>query len=199
MLTEVLGFVRYLEGINILYSTNSFVLDNRLLTQNLAKLLLPQSLALIASLELTWEASKPPTSDLSKPHEWPEPFDLPFSFIKRILPGLRVLHLSLHGDTLSVRGADVRDPETRGLIDAREQVIFTAVKDIFESTNLQVLYLGLNWTLWNQLRTKESRKKGHIFKKNGYPGPRFWRSIGDRRQNNADIRGCWVVKGLHGW
>ncbi|KAH8890434.1 hypothetical protein GQ53DRAFT_176527 [Thozetella sp. PMI_491] len=190
----------YLEGINILYSTNTFVIaDSDALARNLTRLLVPRSLALITSLELTWEIARPPGYDAAKPHEWPEPVDLPFSMIKKVFPGLRSLHLSLQGDMISTGEAEINDPATKQIIEVREKVIFEAAEQFLDSMDLRHFYLALNWTLWSQLKEKAGRDASYAFDDHGYPGPRFWRQISSGEERGAEARGIWVAQGRHGW
>ncbi|EKJ79608.1 hypothetical protein FPSE_00293 [Fusarium pseudograminearum CS3096] len=54
----------YFETIDILYSTNTLILEDMCVLNSLPKLLLPQRLALVTSLEITWplKSCKPPDS-----------------------------------------------------------------------------------------------------------------------------------------
>jgi len=163
--------------------------------ENLGRLLSPRCVNFVTALEISWEVTKPPGYNSMKPDEWPEPVDLPFHMISLTFPGLRKLHVSLHGDIISTGEADVDDPATRNIIDIREQVICKEVDKYLSDRKeqLQHLYIALNWTLWSQLRTKASRKSAYIFEEDGYPGPRFWKHSGS---NNL---GYWIVEGRHGW
>lgn len=86
---------RYAEAIDIVYSTNTFHLSGQPLLQNLPRLLLPQRLATIRSLELAWHFNRPMPRGSTSGGEQSQLGQL-CGVLPDLFPRLGTLYLSLH-------------------------------------------------------------------------------------------------------
>lgn len=89
---------RYLEGIDILYGTNTIHTASKALILDADRLLLPQRLAVITSLELLWDfGSHPPWADSfpSKTKELMEGFESMLRAVLSSFRGLKRLYISV--------------------------------------------------------------------------------------------------------
>ncbi|UKZ79780.1 hypothetical protein TrVFT333_007542 [Trichoderma virens FT-333] len=90
----------YVEGIDVLYSTNTIHTASKEMILSLTSILLPQRLSSITSVELLWdfapfpsihpEVVKPPLSDMASFHAF-------LNAIPSTFPAIRRLHISLQG------------------------------------------------------------------------------------------------------
>ncbi|KAL6921120.1 hypothetical protein FSST1_005146 [Fusarium sambucinum] len=106
----------YIETIDILYSTNTLILEDTCVLKHLPKLLLPQRLELVTSLEITWPLRSCKTPDSGE--FWEELNVQSFDFLLNLaspsqFPGLRRLYVYLplehyhelfHGDRFDHMG-----------------------------------------------------------------------------------------------
>lgn len=96
---------RYIEGFDILYSTNRFHISGMNLIQHFPRLLPTQGLSYIHSVEMRWDlgqVAQPPTTDQDISAEprfggWRMFLSL-LDQLPKALPHLRYLHLTLRGD-----------------------------------------------------------------------------------------------------
>ncbi|KAH7118643.1 hypothetical protein B0J13DRAFT_569479 [Dactylonectria estremocensis] len=86
----------YAESINVLYSTNTFAMASELMVTNLPDLLLPQQLAVISSLEISWALiTRPVTDELDHADLDEHHLQIILQLLSSKFPALRRLYLSL--------------------------------------------------------------------------------------------------------
>lgn len=90
---------RYCEGIDVLYGTNTIHTASKQMLLHLDKLILPQRLANIRSVELVWHFKPyPPHYSTAGPLDDLDTFYTLLAALPNIFPNLKSFYMGLHGD-----------------------------------------------------------------------------------------------------
>lgn len=194
-----------MEGIEILYTTNRFHISGMALVQNLGQVLRPKHLAMITSVEMSWNlglvARPPPDRDLSSDRR----FSGWYTFISLLssltddLPNLRYLHLSLLGEWFPPQMAPndiVRRSETdllQPLDEMVQKVFFNG--DLSHEINVAIPVR----IFWTRSLMPDAKASARVEKGNDSCGvsDRVWRPL-EKKTEDADHHeghelGYWIT------
>ncbi|PTB66884.1 hypothetical protein BBK36DRAFT_1198760 [Trichoderma citrinoviride] len=185
----------YIEGIDVLYATNTFHTASKEMILSLSSILLPQRLASITSVELLWdfapfpsihpEVVKPPLSDMAS-------FRLFLDAVPATFPAARKLHISLQGrlyPTRTVNGLTRWDSS----VDRTDEIL-RPVDDLVSRLGPHVtdFSLGIPSSLYQDQRDRALKNGDPVEQAHKGRHERHWRPLegdGERRT------GYWVWLG----
>ncbi|KAH6995884.1 hypothetical protein BKA56DRAFT_472834 [Ilyonectria sp. MPI-CAGE-AT-0026] len=186
----------YLEGIEVLYSTNTFNMASKEMVMNLPRLLIPQRLEAITSVEILWDwepflrqdetAAFMPLSDKKSFHAF-------LDFIPIAFPKIRSLYVSLQGKLHGYRTSQYPPPaeERFGIL---EETIMIPVDNMVRTlgTHVQDISVAIPSTLYFHYRER-AQSLGWKVEQTCVAGQleRHWRPLTD-----CEFRaGYWVPLG----
>lgn len=189
----------YMEGIDILYSTNTFHISSLVLMSHLPSLVLPQHLAMITSLQLNFEVSlfidhiMNPDRDQEK--GWP-PFTAMASVLGSSFPSLHKAYISLWDSQPRVYSRGPHESE----VEAFEKAL-TKIDEAMQKLGPQLreLDVAVMYTIFEGIAAKASQS-GAYFEPNAVwpPGRWFWRPVevhdADKPGPDGSL-GYWVRQG----
>ncbi|KAL6872951.1 hypothetical protein J3F83DRAFT_760023 [Trichoderma novae-zelandiae] len=170
----------YIEGIDVLYATNTFHTASKEMILGLSSILLPQRLASITSVELLWdfapfpsihpEVVKPPLSDMAS-------FRLFLDAVPATLPAVRKLHISLQGrlyPTRTVNGLTRWDSS----VDRTDEIL-RPVDDFVSGLGPRVtdFSLGIPSSLYQDQRDKAFKNNEAVEQAHRGRHERHWRPL----------------------
>ncbi|KAM0258608.1 hypothetical protein ACHAQJ_003779 [Trichoderma viride] len=198
-LVGAMGWLRscrqaYVEGIDILYSTNTFHTASKEMILNLNSILLPQRLSSITSVELLWdfapfpsihpEVIKPPLSDMASYQSF-------LDVIPTTFPAIRKLHISLQGrifPTKTVNGSTTWDNN----IDRVDEILHPIDNFVLElAPHVEVFSLGIPSSLYMHQRDRALKNKHLVEQAHLGQHERHWRPL----KGSAGRAGYWVWLG----
>ncbi|RTE73403.1 hypothetical protein BHE90_012172 [Fusarium euwallaceae] len=171
----------YQEGIQVLYSTNAFLLSNTELILNLPKLLLPSRLESMTRVEMLWrihpfreqQEQDPPLSDFE-------------AFLKLtvqtpvIFPKLKMLYISLLGDMYAAEG-DTHSHQnyaTEYMYRNVEQVVMKPIEDkIKKFSLLSTCIIALPSSYYGAEKRHALENGGKVLEKHPHKAERLWREL----------------------
>jgi hypothetical protein len=182
----------YVEGIDVLYSTNTIFMRGVDMVQHLPQLLLPQRLSSISSVEAVWDLE---TSGDSKPHNISKLDIFSFSSLLEPLPltfpHLKTLYISLEGE---IQPPNIDHKE---FFEMKEWVIMQPVDDLVRKLgpHLQECTIALPASLYKTMKLKATG--GSLLLRDGF-WDRFWRALGGTEAGSKSathLQGYWVKRG----
>ncbi|KAJ4854990.1 uncharacterized protein T069G_10548 [Trichoderma breve] len=185
----------YLEGIDVLYSTNTIHTASKEMILSLTSILLPQRLSSITSVELLWdfapfpsihpEVVKPPLSDMAS-------FRAFLDAIPTTFPALRKVHISLQGHiypTKTINGSTSWDNN----IDRVDEILHPV--DYFvlglEPDVRRSFSLGIPSSLYRSQRDRALQNNDPVEQAHRGQYERHWRPL----KGTGDGEGYWVCLG----
>ncbi|KAF7511751.1 hypothetical protein GJ744_003482 [Endocarpon pusillum] len=186
----------YLEGLDVLYSTNTVHLSSIVLTRHLPLLILPQRLVSITSLELLWDLVlfRPlPDHQADQETGWPA-YQALVLVVASAFPNLRKLHISIQtGSYVAKPFAEYIESHERKLLDPIDEM----VRKI--GPQLQDCQIALPYSLHTALLPRAESVGARV--ESGGRGAlswrQFWRSVTAEQdeQSQSDL-GYWVRRGV---
>ncbi|KAK1249333.1 hypothetical protein MKX07_002849 [Trichoderma sp. CBMAI-0711] len=188
----------YMEGIDVLYATNTFHTASKAMILSLPSILLPQRLASIASVELLWdfapfpsihpEVVKPPLSDMAS-------FRLFLDAVPATFPAARKLHISLQGrlyPTRTVNGLTRWDSS----LDRTDEIL-RPVDELVARLGPHVtdFSLGIPSSLYQQQRDKALKNNDPVEQAHLGQRERHWRPLSEGGGGDGGRTGYWVWLG----
>ncbi|KAL6886365.1 hypothetical protein HDV57DRAFT_387809 [Trichoderma longibrachiatum] len=196
----------YMEGIDVLYATNTFHTASKEMILSLPSVLLPQRLASIASVELVWdfapfpsihpEVVKPPLSDMAS-------FRLFLDAVPATFPAARKLHISLQGrlyPTRTVNGLTSWDSSGGGGgVDDEDRTdeILRPVDELVTRLGPHVtdFSLGIPSSLYQDQRDKALKNGDPVEQAHRGQHERHWRPLSSEGGGDDGRTGYWVWLG----
>ncbi|KAI2601957.1 hypothetical protein GGR54DRAFT_626261 [Hypoxylon sp. NC1633] len=207
----VMGWLRacrqaYVEGIEVIFTTNTFHLSGPVVLENLSSLLLPQRIRNITALELIWDFDVP--FQLIHSREPPEPLwtkpdackSLPLPSLCRMIPetfpSLQHLYISLQRPIapLDTFGSTPLQPrELEECLSRMKLVILGPVEDLVRALGPgRDINIAVQRGAWEKLMLEYVRLHGAgnvRMEANEDLNTRFWTSL------DGDL-GYWVCRGM---
>lgn len=194
----------YIEGVDVLYSTNRFHIAYAELAVYLPRFLLPQRLAAMKDVELIW----------SRDIEFSAHFNMAVSergssqlsdrlsiltYLPQVLPNLRYLYLSLK-DILN--GKNWRNRELFGseMYEVTEEVVRFIDTVVLRMSQLRECRVALSLTLFGTRKSIESGQAFKRYNRTGQPDA-LWRDISNSNAypklaaDRPGVGGYWIVRG----
>ncbi|WEW60122.1 hypothetical protein PRK78_005607 [Emydomyces testavorans] len=161
----------YMEGIDVLYSTNTIHMANTTMIRNLPRLLPAQRLASIRSVEMLWNLHLFRADKLGDaPDSGTSAFHALLDMIPMLFPNLRKLYISLQGELRSVGTLD----ERYGTVEATILIPLDAMVRSL-SANVQTCDIAVPYTVYVPIKHRAT----------GHPG------LGNRRLRNKVWERVW--------
>ncbi len=188
----------YLEGIDILYGTNTIHTASKALILDIDRLLLPQRVTAITSLEMLWDfGSHPPWADSfpSKTKELMQEFEDMLRTVLSSFRGLKTLYISVQWTGRDPVVAHSRQMGSSGSEDAVERLLMRRVDGMVRQLPARVadFALAVPSSIYmeqcNVARETPGRPVEHV--SDGARYERFWRPV-DKGVAHA---GYWVRLG----
>lgn len=191
----------YADGVDILFTTNTFHLSNLELQESLPRLLLPHRLSSINSLELLWDFSTPQPNGtlLHVLWETPEAKDSPLHTLCRmvpeVFPNVHYLYISLQLRFWSPLA------EFYDLISVLEQVILGSIEDMLRNLGLssgREFNVAISRLAWDVLYQKNTDLDSSKVKCEGHmSNDRFWKPLGPPGIEVPEdhMLGYWICSG----
>jgi hypothetical protein len=191
-----------MEGIDVLYATNTFHTASKAMILSLPSILLPQRLASIASVELLWdfapfpsihpEVVKPPLSDMAS-------FRLFLDAVPATFPAARKLHISLQGrlyPTRTVNGLTRWDSS----LDRTDEIL-RPVDELVARLGPHVtdFSLGIPSSLYQQQRDKALKNNDPVEQAHRGQRERHWRPLSEGGGGDGDGDGDGGRTGYWVW
>ncbi|PTB39381.1 uncharacterized protein TrAFT101_007825 [Trichoderma asperellum] len=184
----------YVEGIDILYSTNTFHTASKEMILSLKSILLPQRLSSITSVELLWDFApfpsihpqvvKPPLSDMASFHAF-------LNAIPTTFPAIKRLHISLQGRLYPTKTVDGRTTWDNN-IDRTDEILHPVDNFVLElAPNVQDFSLGIPSSLYIHQRDRALKNKDPVEQAHLKQNERHWRPL----KGSAERSGYWVWLG----
>ncbi|KAL7946160.1 hypothetical protein V8C42DRAFT_322638 [Trichoderma barbatum] len=185
----------YLEGIDVLYSTNTIHTASKEMILSLTSILLPQRLASITSVELLWdfapfpsihpEVVKPPLSDMASFYAF-------LNAISSTFPAVRKLHISLQGRIYPTKTIDGHTSWDSNI--DRVDEILHPVDDLVLKLKPDVrrdFSLGIPSTLYMSQRDRALKNNDPVEQAHRDQHERHWRPL----KGSGNDTGYWVWLG----
>ena len=195
-------FQSYAEGINVLYRTNAFFIGSPSPIDEFHRLLLPQRLALITALELSWNIFRPSAPSHPASEDW----SAYNSFARAIIPAfpsLRSLYISVQVTSyISVQATHDGYSTWAEMIESYERKLLGPIDEIVIKLGpkLQDCQIAPQHSLYNALKGRAEGAGACIEAGGGYGSlrwERFWHPI--KMESNEQYidksLGYWVRKG----
>ncbi|KAL7924347.1 hypothetical protein ACQKWADRAFT_286491 [Trichoderma austrokoningii] len=184
----------YVEGIDVLYSTNTFHTASKEMLLSLTSILLPQRLSSIHSAELLWDFApfpsihpqvvKPPLSDMASFHAF-------LNAIPTTFPALKSLHISLQGRLFPTKTVDGRTTWDSN-IDRADEILQPVDKFVSKlAPRVQTFSLGIPSSLYRQQRDRALKNNGRVEQAHLHQSERHWRPL----KGSKPREGYWVWLG----
>lgn len=186
----------YLEGIDVLYSTNIFNMANPAMIRNIPRILPSQRIVKIRSVEMRWDLhlfqkdkrGHPPYADL------PE-FQKLLDVVPTLFPNLKSLHISLIGDT-------VPRVDQQNYFDAVEAVILIPFDKMVRNLgqSVETCDLALPWMAYAAMKHAATGRSG-LSRKPILRGKweRLWRELPkvelENEGSTSRLSGYWIYRG----
>ncbi|VUC24320.1 unnamed protein product [Clonostachys rosea] len=190
----------YCEGVDVLYGTNTIHTASKQMLLHLDKLLLPQRLSTIRSVELVWHFKPYPSnsSSLAGPLDDLRTFYTFLETIPRIFPNLTTFYLALWGDLTPTREHNGRQV----WMDEAQSIEITN-RDIMSPIDRMVSKLGPKLkqctialgSLEYQIRRRQAVEAGDVKVEQihlQHLQERHWRPL---KNNSGGLEGYWVQLG----
>lgn len=188
---------RYADGIDVLFATNTFHLSRLDLLQNIPRLILPQRLSSITSLEMLWnfnmETERRIDIDNSMQLLWDKP-DTQGSLLHELcaimpetFPAVRFLYISVQSWLAPSSINSLEDP-----ISDLEQIFLGPVEQMLRAMGPRLgreFNVAIQQGAWRLLLRKHSHMHGSAL---AMSGQRFWKSLGVA---DGDEMGYWICSG----
>ncbi|KAL7793043.1 hypothetical protein V8C37DRAFT_379108 [Trichoderma ceciliae] len=198
-LVGAMGWLRscrqaYIEGVDVLYSTNTFHTASKEMILSLGSILLPARLSSITSVELLWdfapfpsihpEVVKPPLSDMASLHSF-------LNAIPTTFPAIRQLHISLQGrlfPTKTINGSTNWDNN----IDRADEILHPVDNFVLKlDADVRDFSLAIPSSLYMHQRDRALKNKDLVEQAHRGQHERHWRPL-----KGSDERvGYWVWLG----
>ena len=189
----------YVEGIDVLYGTNTLHINKTYLCRSLPDLFPSTILRKIRAVELLWALN--PWDKAGKEDKFPpDPnmveFEAMLDALPATLPNLKHLYLSLHGD-LMPPGASINSQK---LTDCTQSLLRLVDAMVSRFDKLEEGRVALPFTLLLTVNTEFARRVpmyDWLFGVENIPGP-VWRHLPDdlvRERGGKRIKGYWVCLG----
>ncbi|KAM0457323.1 hypothetical protein ACHAO4_003121 [Trichoderma viride] len=184
----------YIEGIDILYSTNTFHTASKEMILSLNSILLPQRLSSITSVELLWDFApfpsihpqvvKPPLSDMASFHAF-------LNAIPTTFPAVKRLHISLQGRLFPTKTVDGRTTWDNN-IDRADEILQPVDEFVLElAPSVRDFSLGIPSSLYMHQRDRALKNNGRVEQAHLRQSERHWRPL----EGSKDREGYWVWLG----
>ncbi|RFU76615.1 hypothetical protein TARUN_5641 [Trichoderma arundinaceum] len=184
----------YVEGIDILYSTNTFHTASKEMILSFNSILLPQRLSSITAVELLWdfapfpsihpEVVKPPLSDMASFYSF-------LDAIPTTFPALRKLHISLQGrlyPTKTINGSTSWDNN----IDRVDEILHPVDDFVLKlNPHIKDFSLGVPSSLYMHQRDRAIKNKDIVEQAHRGQHERHWRPL----KGSDERAGYWVWLG----
>lgn len=190
----LIHYPSYMEGLDVLYSTNTIHIGSAFLTRHLPLFILPQRLASITSLELVWGlALRSPLHPLVEGEKgWPS-YNALVTTVASAFPSLRKLYISVETGSF-VTNAFVQNFESD------EQKLLGPMDEMVRKlgAQLQDCQIAPPRSLCAALMYKANCRGARI--ESERPGTlrwqRFWRPVAvEHGEQSGDHLGYWVRQG----
>jgi hypothetical protein len=189
-------FLSYVEGVEILYATNTVHMSSLVMMLELPNLLLPQRLAMITSVEMVWRLvnpSRPLEGHDGLPLSNEGTLDALLRTIPKTLPNLCHLNVNLMWHP---------GPESPGNLASRVTATLILPLDAMVrdfGPQLRDCSIGLYSSIWRAIRDA-GLWHGTKYERGGFPsvGDRYWRPLPalEERLHAADgPGGYWISEG----
>ena len=187
--------VRYIEGIEVLYGTNTFHMVGRTTMLNLGRLLLPQRLGMITSAEMVWWVGGV-SGGLVGGDRGKRLFTALLGSATKCLPNLRCLNISIMWDPLAGR-PHVGEEAVRGIMDEIVLPVDGMVQGF--GPQMRECRIGIYHRLWCALRDG-GLWTGVKYERGELPSvaDRYWRPLlpGAEGEGQRDgPEGYWISEG----
>ncbi|OBT86150.1 hypothetical protein VE02_05761 [Pseudogymnoascus sp. 03VT05] len=193
--TDNNGLSRYVDGVDILFSTNNFHMDNFDLLLNLPRLILPQRLRIIESMEVSWAFR--PTATRDKPLDvlWNDPktrdsvLHEMCRMVPELFPRVRQLDINILGE-LRLR------PDIHSAVFALggiETVFLGPIEDMVRALGPgREVCIAIQQTVFHTLFMEKFELYGHDLKQDIYNpyNIRFWKEL-----DPDNGLGYWICDG----
>jgi hypothetical protein len=192
----------YAEGINVLFRTNTIYMGSISLMRYLPRLLLPQRLANITALELSWDFTRSRV-DLRFPREdWPA-YDAFAILIASAFPSLKSLYVSIQVCPFfpAQSSRDVNNP-LDATIDSYERKILRPIDEMVGilGPSLHECQIAPQYGLYMSLKYR-AESTGVVAEKvyqGGLHSERFWRPLpAEYSKQASNSPGYWIREGRH--
>ncbi|KAH6608520.1 hypothetical protein Trco_001866 [Trichoderma cornu-damae] len=184
----------YVEGIDVLYSTNTIHTASKEMMLSLGSILLPQRLSSITSVELLWEFApfpsihpevvKPPLSDMAS-------FRSFLDAIPTTFPAARKIHISLLGrlyPTKTIDGSTSWDNN----IDSADEILHPVDSLVLElGPHVRDFSLGIPSSLYKHQRNRALENNDPVEQAHRWQHERHWRPL----KGSDERAGYWVWLG----
>ncbi|KAI1916209.1 hypothetical protein LOZ12_001148 [Ophidiomyces ophidiicola] len=184
----------YVEAIDVLYSTNTIHMASNAMILNLPRLLLPQRLASITSIEMLWNLHPFRESNVNDPLDSdPRAFHCLLQAMPLLFPGLRKLFISFHGDVLPPgKGSNAR-------FEASESAILRPIDEMVGRLNARECHVAVPTSIYVPRKLKatgtgiylEPSRLRNVWE-------RIWRPLSnsdDQDDDSSSHRGYWLYHG----
>jgi len=184
----------YMEGLDVLYSTNTIHIGSAFLTRHLPLFILPQRLASITSLELVWGLAldSPLHPLVDRETGWPF-YNALVTTVASAFPSLRKLYISIETRSFvtdaSVQGFESDEQELLGPMDEMVRKLGAQLQDC-QIAPPRRLYEALMYKAKCRGARIESQRPGTL------RWQRFWRPVAvEHGGQSGDHLGYWVRQG----
>ncbi|KAJ9418891.1 hypothetical protein QL093DRAFT_2640864 [Fusarium oxysporum] len=185
----------YVEGVEVLYGTNTVHLGSKALLDNLSALLLPQRLSIIPGLEDVWSVGTHEHQGRAAPNQ--HQLEKILHVLDTQFPSLSILHLGIRLDLPIVQMVNSRPTMQRAYLDGMLRILDEFVKRR-KGCLRKPFILSITTSAWRDLE--------RCIRTGGYPGmwlscSRIWRCLlpgskvtsgSDENQNATADKGYWT-------
>ncbi|KFA48477.1 hypothetical protein S40293_00245 [Stachybotrys chartarum IBT 40293] len=183
--------LRYVEGCHVLYSTNTIHMSSQPLLLNLPRLLVPDHLATVNSLELL----------LDIPNKYRKAPGVILDQITSTFPNVRKLYLHLDGDLFPQhKGKPVAFDKIDLRASVTTDIILVAVDEVYRQLqpHLREFELALQYHIFDPLSQIAQKGGARLDPLRSWCLPTFFRPVvGDpsHAASPHEARGYWIVMG----
>ncbi|KAH7214415.1 hypothetical protein DER44DRAFT_892946 [Fusarium oxysporum] len=185
----------YVEGVEVLYGTNTVHPGSKALLDNLSALLLPQRLSIIPGLEDVWSVGTHEHQGRAAPNQ--HQLEKILHVLDTQFPSLSILHLGIRLDLPIVQMVNSRPTMQRAYLDGMIRILDEFVKRR-KGCLRKPFILSITTSAWRDLE--------RCIRTGGYPGmwlscSRIWRCLlpgskvtsgSDENQNATADKGYWI-------